>query len=341
MAFLDSRQSRARLLIAGLGIALLVALRPFLSGLLGAIVLSVVFQPLDDRLQRSMPAKLSAVFTTLIALVVILLPAAWLTGVVVAQAPDALGNIQDNTIFTRISTLNVLGLDVGAQIAQAGNTVARWLSTRVLGLLGGAARALLNIVIALLGLYFLLTSNTSLWPRFRALVPFSSANAESLRDRFTSVTRATLLGIVLTAALQGTVIGLTFWAVGLPRAAFWGVMTAFASILPLFGSGLIWVPGAIILALDQRYIAAVILAVIGAVVASNIDNVIRPMVYRRISNIHPMVTLVGGFAGVSAFGLMGLLLGPLAIAYFFELLELYDEEYGTNIAPKPPPVASR
>jgi predicted PurR-regulated permease PerM len=69
--------------------------------------------------------------------------------------------------------------------------------------------------------------------------------------------------------------------------------------------------------------------VMGWLIASNIDNLIRPMVYRRVSDIHPMTTLVGAFAGVKYFGLPGLLLGPLAIAYFFELLRFYREEYGT------------
>ena len=70
--------------------------------------------------------------------------------------------------------------------------------------------------------------------------------------------------------------------------------------------------------------------IIGGGIASNVDNVIRPLVYRRVSNIHPMITLVGAFAGVRYFGLLGLLLGPLAIAYLFELLRFYREEYGTR-----------
>jgi predicted PurR-regulated permease PerM len=71
------------------------------------------------------------------------------------------------------------------------------------------------------------------------------------------------------------------------------------------------------------------MAVIGGGIASNIDNLIRPLVYRRVSNIHPMITLIGAFAGVRYFGLLGLLLGPLGIAYLFELLHFYRQEYGT------------
>ena len=121
-----------------------------------------------------------------------------------------------------------------------------------------------------------------------------------------------------------------FWLVELPSPMFWGTVTAFASILPVLGSALVWLPGVLVLLLEDRYGAAVGLALVGGVVASNIDNVIRPLVYKRVSDIHPMITLIGAFAGVKYFGLLGVLLGPLAIAYLFELLRFYREEYGAT-----------
>ena len=159
-------------------------------------------------------------------------------------------------------------------------------------------------------------------------LPFSPATADMLKARFFGVTQATLLGMLLTAALQGSLIGFGFWMVGLPNPVFWGVITAFASVLPLLGSALVWLPGVAVLLLDERWGAAVLLAVIGAVIASNVDNVVRLVVYRRVANIHPMITLVGAFAGLRYFGLLGVLLGPLAIFYFFELLRVYQAEYG-------------
>jgi predicted PurR-regulated permease PerM len=92
-------------------------------------------------------------------------------------------------------------------------------------------------------------------------------------------------------------------------------------------------PAALVLLAQNRYGAASILLAIGGGLASNIDNLIRPLVYKRVSNIHPMITLVGAFAGVRYFGLLGLLLGPLGIAYLFELLRFYREEYGGVDAP--------
>jgi predicted PurR-regulated permease PerM len=150
------------------------------------------------------------------------------------------------------------------------------------------------------------------------------------------VTQATLLGTVAIAIVQGALIGLAFLIVGLPDPLVWGSMAAFVSILPVLGTGLVWMPAVLVLFFQQRYGAMAVMLVVGWLLASNVDNLIRPMVYRRVSNIHPMVTLVGAFAGIKYFGLPGLLLGPLAIAYFFELLRFYRLEYGQGTAAASP-----
>jgi predicted PurR-regulated permease PerM len=99
------------------------------------------------------------------------------------------------------------------------------------------------------------------------------------------------------------------------------------AILPVVGSGVVWVPASLSLALSDRAGAAIGLALFGALVVGNVDTVIRPMVFRRWAQIHPFVTLVGALAGVRYFGILGLLIGPLAVSYFFELIRMYREEY--------------
>jgi predicted PurR-regulated permease PerM len=174
----------------------------------------------------------------------------------------------------------------------------------------------------------MLRSDGTTWSSIRQYIPFSAHTADALRDRFYNVTEATLLGTVLIAVIQGSLVGTGFWIVGLPNPFFWGTVTAFASILPVLGTSLVWLPATLVLLVQNRYGAAITMLVIGAGIASNVDNLIRPLIYRRVSNIHPMITLVGAFAGVRYFGLLGVLLGPLGIAYLFELLKFYREEYG-------------
>lgn len=324
---LHSRQQRAALVIAVLGLAILIAVAPFASGLLGAAVLYVICVPVYRRLARVMHADLAAAITLVGAIVVIALPLGWIIVLVADQFPNVLKSAQESDFIRRVSVLRVGRLQIGTEIAEASGAIMQWLSRQAFDVVGGAARATLNLVISFFALYYMLISANSTWRVFRRVLPFSEETADELRERFYSVTYATLLGTALTAVLQGTLIGVGFALTSIPNAALWGVVTAFCSILPVLGSALVWLPGTLILALDQRYGAAASLFVIGAVLASNIDNVIRPVVFRRVSNIHPMVTLVGAFAGVAWFGLLGILLGPLAIQYFFVLVRLYREEY--------------
>ncbi|HEX6535262.1 MAG TPA: AI-2E family transporter [Gemmatimonadaceae bacterium] len=328
---------RAAALVATLGVAIAIALAPFALGLLGAAVLYVIFTPLHQRIARMVGPSWAATIVLIAAIALLLLPAVALLGLLVDEAPVALRALQQSVLLERLAELRVGQLQVGAELAKASGSVLSWISRHALSLVGSATHTTLNLVIAFFGLYYLLVSADGTWHRLRRLIPFSAESAEALRERFHSVTRATLLGMVLASVLQGSIVGTGFWLVGLPSPVFWGVVTAFASLLPVLGSAFVWIPGTLVLVVEGRYGAAVALLAIGGVVASNIDNVIRPIVYRRVSNIHPMITLVGAFAGLRYFGLLGALLGPLAIVYFVELWRMYEMEYG---AEPPPPVKS-
>lgn len=328
MTFLASPRDRAGVLIVALGAAICIALWPFLSGLLGAGALYVLFVSPHRWLSRRLPAGWSAALTLVGALVVVAVPLAAMIGPVIDQAPGALRSIEELAAFARAHELRVGPIDVGAEVAKASGAAVSWLSTRLLAFVGNATAAALNLVIAFFGLYYLLRSGDTVWPSLRELIPFSEETSEALRERFLRVTEAMMVGTVVVAAVQGTLIGVGFAVVGLPAPVFWGIATAFVSILPVLGSALVWLPAVIVLAFQARYGAAVTLLLIGGLVASNLDNIIRPFVYRRVSDLHPMITLVGAFAGVKYFGLVGLLLGPLAIAYLFELVRFYRIEYG-------------
>lgn len=329
MAFLETRRQRAGYLVALLGVAILIALVPFATGLLGIVVLYVICAPVHRRLSRRIPERASAVIVLTVALVLVLLPLAVMVGVIVAEAPHAIEVLQANA--DRLSTLRIGGMDVGTQLGEAGGTAATWVSQQAIGFFGGAARSLLSLVIAFFGLYYLLLYPGVVWNSVRDYVPFCDRNADCLRAHFFSVTQATLVGTLLTALLQGTMIGVAFWVLGLPGAAFWGVITGLVSVLPMLGSALVWIPGMVVLGMDGRWGPMVALAVVGFL-AGSVDNVVRMVVFKKVSNIHPLATLVGAFAGLKLFGLLGVLLGPLAIAYFFELLKMYRDEY-LNAAP--------
>jgi predicted PurR-regulated permease PerM len=353
MRVLDVSRERAQWLLLALAALIVVAILPFATGLLGALILEVIFARGQRRLQRRMPARVAAAVLAVTAAVLVILPVALLAAMAFSRAPEAIDNLRHSSVLARLAALDMGGVSLGAELDRAWGTVLRWLSERGLRLFGSAAHAALNLMVAIFGLYYLLQSRGATWRWVRALLPFSQQDAEILRARFRSVTEATLLGIVATSLIQGTVVAVGFWLVGLPDALFWGTVTAFTSVLPLLGSAAVWVPGVVVLTMAERYNDALALLAIGAGIASSVDNLIRPMVYRRVSHVHPMTTIVGAIAGMTWLGLVGLLIGPLAITYFFELVRIYRAEYGmpdpdasgarspgANAPPVPPLVAT-
>ena len=328
MHVFDSPRERAQLLLAVLGVVIALALTPFVTGLLGAVVLYVAVAPLYRRLVRYVPPRGAAMMVVVAATVLILVPVGVIVVIAVDQAPAAIRQLQDSAGLARLAAIRIGEMDIGAQVLEASGQLVSWISSQAFRALGGAVRGTINMVVALFGLYFLLRSAPATWRAIASYLPFSRSGIDLLAERFRDVTEATLLGTALTAILQGIVVALGFAMTGLSDAWFWGTVTAVVSVLPVFGSALVWAPGVLALVAQGRYDAATGLLVIGAVVASNVDNVMRPVVNRRVSNLHPMTTLVGAFAGVGVLGLPGILLGPLAITYFLELVKLYRREYG-------------
>jgi predicted PurR-regulated permease PerM len=327
MPFLDSNHQRAAMLILALGIALLIAISPFATGLIGIPVLYVVFQPVHLWLARRVSPRIAAALVTFLALFLIVVPGVSFAGLIVSQAQEIASGVVASPLLERIAQIQIRGVDIGPQLAGLGGKLVSWIGSSAFGLIGTATRLALNVTIALFGLYYLLLSPEGTWEAVRPYIPFSSANTETLRLRFRNVTISTVIGTGLVAAIQGALVGLGFWVAGLSNALFWSVVTMVFAILPVVGSGLVWGPGALALGLGGHWGWGIALAIWGLVVVGNVDYIVRPIIFRRWANIHPVVTLLGALAGVPYFGLLGLLIGPLALSYFFELIRMYREEY--------------
>jgi len=327
MPFLDTNHQRAALVILLLGFALAVSLTPYATGLVGIPVLYVIFAPVHDWLARRMKPALAGGLVVLLGLFLIVVPGASFAGVIVSEAQQIATGVIQSPILGRLAQLRIGGTDIGPELADLGRRIIGWLGSGAFSLVGTATRLALNLTIAFFGLYYLLLRPRETWAAVRPYIPFSAANADKLQKRFRDVTISTLIGTGVTAAIQGTLVAIGFAVTGLPNAVFWGVVTVLFAILPVLGSGLVWGPGVLALVLDGRYGAAAALAIWGVIAIGSVDYIIRPIVFRRWAEIHPVVTLVGAMAGVPYFGILGLLIGPLALSYFFELIRMYREEY--------------
>lgn len=327
MAFLDTNHQRAALVVLLLGFALVWALAPYTTGLIGIPVLYVIFAPAHRWLSRRMKPSVSAVLVVLLGVFFVVVPGVSFAGLVVSEAQQIATGVVKSPLLARVAALRIGGTDIGPELANLGRGIVGWLGTGAFNLVGTATRLALNLTIAFFGLYYLLLRPGDTWESVRPYIPFSALNADKLQQRFHDVTISTLIGTGLTAVVQGLLVAIGFAVTGLPNALFWGVFTVVVAILPVVGAGLVWGPGVLALVLDGRYGAAVALGIWGVLAVGGVDYIIRPTVFRRWAQIHPIVTLVGALAGVPYFGILGLLIGPLALSYFFELIRMYREEY--------------
>jgi predicted PurR-regulated permease PerM len=327
MAFFDSSHQRAAILLALLGVGLAIALAPYATGLIGAPVLYVILSPLHRRLMTRFRPGTAAGIVILFATLVMVLPALSLIGVLVGEAQAMAVKVVQSPIFGRIAELKIGTYEVGPELVALGKEVISWLGGSALQLLGTATRMVLNLLFAFFGLYYLLLNHESAWATLQPYIPFSDENTAVLRERFRAVTTSTVIGTGLTALAQGAIVAVGFGATGLSNALFWGVVTVVFAILPVVGSGMVWLPGVVLLLFESRVGAGVGLAIWCIIGSVAVDYVLRPLVFNRYAQIHPLITLVGAVAGVSYFGLLGLLVGPLALSYFFEIVRMYRQEY--------------
>ncbi len=340
MIDVNTRQGRAAALILLLGLALMVALLPFASGLLAAPVFYVIFEPLYRRLTRTLRPSFAGGATVLLAVVLIFGPGSWLLALIIGQAQDVVGGFVKSPALERLQGLEIAGIPIGPELVKFGQTVISGIGRSAFTAISTLTLAGFNLAIGFFLLYFMLVTEGKAWYAIRPYIPFNAESAELLRERFRAVTISTVIGTGLTATVQGLLLALAFVATGLPNAAFWGVVTVVFAILPVVGSGLVWIPAAIVLYFQGAVASAAGMVAFGALIVGNVDNVIRPIVFRRWAQTHPLITVLGAFAGVRYLGLLGLLIGPLALSYFFELVRMYNEEY-VSLSGEAPPAQSR
>src|SRR5438034_9889324 len=283
MPLIDTNHQRAALLVLLLGIALVIALTPYATGLIGIPVLYAVFAPVHEWLSLRVRPKIAASLVVALALFLIVVPGVSFAGLIGGQAQEVAGGVIRNPLLGRLRELKLGGVDLGPRLADLGAQVVGWLGSSAFGLVGTATRVVLNLTISLFGLFYLLLRPQETWDAVRPYIPFSAKNTEKLRQRFRDVTSATIIGTGLTAAVQGLLVGLGFWLTGLPNAVFWGVVTMVFAILPVVGSGLVWGPAAIALMIGNHALAGMLLALGGVVIVGNVDYVIRP---REIGRAH-------------------------------------------------------
>jgi len=185
-------------------------------------------------------------------------------------------------------------------------------------------------------MFYFLTMGNVLLERILYFLPLTDGDERMLLHRFTSVTRATIKGTIIIGILQGSICGLAFALAGIKGPVFWGTVMAVTSIIPAFGTAIVWGPALIILLLMGKFAGAVILGVLCGAVAGNVDNLVRPRLVGKDTEMHDLFVLFGTLGGITMFGLLGIIIGPIIAALFITIWEIYGKvfrEYLPDVGP--------
>ncbi len=313
---------------------LLYSMSEFFTAFLGSLVFYVLFKPWMEFLVHKKKWKKSraALLIVLISFFIIMLPILSFSSLLFNKVSGLIGQpeIIMNYLIQLQSHMNVKFL-TDKNISEIQSRMA----AIVPGLLNMGLSLFSSIGMMYFLMYFLLMSFNRMEAMLILTLPFDKRRLYLFATELKSQTFSNAIGIPLIAVVQGLSAFFMYWLCDVPEASFWGILTGFASIIPIVGTGIIWVPVCIFLFAGGNTWQGFAVLAWSALIMGSADNVIRFVLAKRMADVHPVVTVLGVIMGLNYMGVPGLIFGPLLISYFIILLKIYNSKYGHHPAPKP------
>lgn len=334
-----------------LGWLLLQFLEPFFAPLGWAAILAFLLYPLHERLTKRLKGRegYSAGILTALTPFLIIAPLAGFGAIFAQQVAHLIEFMRDRRISTypevleKLESYPIVGRALAwmrTEVSVTAEQIQEWLVSGAQSLLKSVASAggsfALGVVGTLVGfflmmflLFFLLRDGRVMLAHVMRLVPLEEARREKLQSFLADVSRAVIFGHALTAIIQGTLVGIGFAIAGLPSPVVFGVLAGIAAFIPAAGTGLVLVPAVLFLAIAGRWGAAIFLGVWSIGVGFS-DNFLRPYLTRQRAEVATLTVFVGVIGGVSAFGFIGSLIGPVVLALIVALLQFAERQMAKN-----------
>jgi predicted PurR-regulated permease PerM len=305
-------------------------LAPYLGGVLGAITLYVLLEPLQKKLEarKWKPAFASSLLTSL-SFVVILLPIAGIGIMMSAKVKTALKN-STKIVDTVKAEVAKMGDMVGVNLSENINSTdaSSWISKNIQSLANSSLTVFISVGIMLFLLYFMLVEREKWLKAAVTYMPLNEQNLNTIGKESIDLVKSNAIGIPLVALLQGVVALVGYFIFGVENPFFWFVITTIGSMIPFVGTAIGILPVCVLLFSQGHTSAAVGILIYGLVVVGSTDNLFRLVVQKRLADVHPLVTLIGVVVGVPLFGFIGLIFGPLLVSLLLLLVKMYKNEYG-------------
>ena len=332
------------LLLIAISLAFGWLLSPFYEAVFWGMVLAILFTPLYRRISQSMRQKrtLAALATVTIILVVVILPLTLITALLLQEGASVFARIQSGELsfggyFQRLfaafpswltDLLARFGLGnpdaVHEKMVASLTTGSKFIAGQAFNLGQNTFNFVISFFIMLYLLFFLLRDGEALSERIRRALPLQAEQQRNLSSKFTIVIRATMKGNIAMAVVQGTLGGLAFWFLGIHAAVLWGAIMAFLSLLPAIGAALIWLPAAVYLLVTGATWQGIALLAYGVLVISMVDNILRPLLVGKDTQMPDYVVLISTLGGIAVFGVSGFVIGPVIAAMFMAAWDIFS-----------------
>ena len=345
-----AQQRALLLLLFTVSAAFAWILWPFFGAVFWAAVLALLFMPLHRRLLRRMGGRrnLAAVTTLTLCLVVVILPMGLIVAALVQEVSNVYQQLQSRKIdvaaFVQqvvgllpawmVSLLNRFGLgdlaSIQERLAASAAQASRFIATHVMSIGQNAFEFLVSAGVMLYVLFFFVRDGSAIAARVERVIPLSRAHKTHLSGKFAAVVRATIKGNVLVAAVQGAMGGAILWLLGIEAALLAGALMALLSLLPAVGAAMVWLPIAVWLLFAGSVWKGVTLIAFGVFAIGLVDNILRPILVGKDTQMPDYLVLVSTLGGLVIFGPNGFVIGPAIAALFIAAWDLFSS------LPKPP-----
>jgi len=329
-------------------------LTPFLTAITWAVILAILVYPLYAGLLQLMRgrATLAAITVIVVITLIVILPGVELVRFLADETVSLVQSVRSlldeggkqewlakpwvqevlgwwNMVSFRLVDFKINWKELLVQGAQSSST---FLVTQVKGIAQNVLAFTINFIIALFTLFFVLRDGAEFLSRVQRLLPMDREHQERLLRNVVDAVTAVVHGTLVVATVQGLLAGLAYWALGVPFAALWGVVTAFAALLPVGGSTMVTVPASIYLFLQGETVRGLILLIWSLGVVGMVDNILKPLLIGNRLGVPVLFLFFGILGGLALFGALGIILGPAVFALLRALLDLYSEEYSNSEA---------
>lgn len=316
------------ILIIVFGIILFRQAQPFMNGILAAVTLYILLRGFSQWLQSRMKPLLAVWLLTIGTTLFILIPFSlfgWaifdqLSGMhlntqnIIHPAQQIIGVVKDKTGFDVFSEKSLSF--IVEQASSIGKTV-----------MSGVSDFVVNFAVAIMLLFFMLNDGKRMEEYISTILPFKKADKDEVLKKVVLIVRSNAIGIPLLALIQGGISLGGYLLCGAPNPVLTAFLTGFASIIPIVGTALIWVPVAIYFMAIGDWLHAIMMLAYGGIVVSQCDNLIRFILQKKMADIHPLITIFGVVAGLPLFGFMGIIFGPLLVSLFLLFVDMFRKEY--------------